>query len=638
MHLYRPLFAASLLVPAALFAAVAAHNRADVLRDGQSEIVRSTAVMHEHAQKVFETAELALARVDDHLRALASAGGVVGPETGAFLVRLKAPLEQAVSIWIADADGTFRAATHAWTAQAGSVAGREYFEAQRERDAGGYVSAPFLGRTTARPSFALSRRRPAPDGRFAGTVHVSLSPEYFARFYAEAAPDLPGASGALVRADGEVLVREPFREATRRLGPDNPLMREIADRPEGGFASGVSSVDGRERMFAYRKVAGYPLYVVSAAETAAVLRRWHENLALFGAAAGAASLALMLLSWLVVRGLRAERAALDELRREVARREAAEGRVRQAQRMEAVGQLTAGVAHDFNNLLTAVMGSLGMLRGRLPEGDQRAVRLLDTAVQGARRGASLVQSLLAFGRNQRLTPEAVDVPDLVRGMSELLRTSLGGGVRIETRFPAVLAPARVDAGQLEMALLNLAVNARDAMSGAPLGATPGEPRGSTPGGVLTVSAREERVRVERDGQPAPSASRDRFAWGRSAALPSRGRGSAASLASDGSLRDPSGDAAPRDGSLRDGDYVVLSVADTGAGMDEATLARCTEPFFTTKGIGEGSGLGLSMVHGLAAQSGGRLVLVSRRGEGTTAEIWLPRAEVDAVHAPLTARP
>lgn len=583
MHLHRLLFVASLLVPAALFAAVAAHNRADVLRDGQSEIVRSTAVMHEHAQKVFETAELALARVDDHLRALASAGGVVGPETGAFLVRLKAPLEQAVSIWVADADGAIRASTHAWTAPAGNIAGRDFFEAQRERDAGGYVGAPFLGRTTARPSFALSRRRPAPDGRFAGTVHLSLSPEYFARFYAEAAPDLPGAFGSLVRADGEVMVREPFREAIRRLGPDSPLMRRIAERPEGGFASGVSDVDGRERMFAYRKVAGYPLYVVSGAETAAVLRRWHENLALFGAAAGAASLALLLLSWLVVRGLRAERAALDELRREVTRRETAEGRVRQAQRMEAVGQLTAGVAHDFNNLLTAVLGSLGMLRGRLPEGDPRAVRLLDTAVQAARRGASLVQSLLAFGRNQRLTPEAVDVPGLVRGMSDLLRTSLGAGVRIETRFPAALAPARVDAGQLEVALLNLAVNARDAMPG---------------GGVLSVTARVERVRspeeervwIERDGEPAP------------------------------------------------GGYVVLSVADTGEGMDEATLARCMEPFFTTKGVGKGSGLGLSMVHGLAAQSGGRLVLVSRRGEGTTAEIWLPRAEVDAAPAPLAACP
>ena len=582
MHLHRLLLVASLLVPAALFAAVAVHNRADVLRDGRDQITRSAAVMHEHAQKVFETAELVLARVDDHLRGLMW-DRIVGPETSAFLVRLKTPLEQAVSIWVADADGTIRAATHSWSAPAGGIAGRDFFEAQRERDGGTYVGAPFLGRTTNRPSFAVSRGRPTPDERFEGTVHVSLSPEYFARFYAEAAPDLPGHFGSLVRADGEVLVREPLREVTRRLGPDSPLMRQIAARPEGGFAIGISDVDGRERMYAYRKVAGYPLYVVSGAETAAVLRRWHENLVLFGAAAGAASLALLLLSWLVMRGVWAERAALDELRRETARREAAEGRVRQAQRMEAVGQLTAGVAHDFNNLLTAVLGSLGLLRGRLPAGDERAARLLDTALQGARRGASLVQSLLAFGRNQRLTPEAVDVPGLVRGMSDLLRSSLGGGIRIETRFPAALAPARVDAGQLEVALLNLAVNARDAMSG--------EPSGSTPrGGTLTVTAREERVWIARDGEPPP------------------------------------------------GGYVVLSVADTGEGMDEATLARCTEPFFTTKGIGEGSGLGLSMVHGLAAQSGGRLVLASRRGEGTTAEVWLPRAEMDVAQASLATCP
>jgi PAS domain S-box-containing protein len=258
--------------------------------------------------------------------------------------------------------------------------------------------------------------------------------------------------------------------------------------------------------------------------------------------------------------------------RDVTREKEREEQLRQAQKMEAVGQLTGGIAHDFNNLLTAVLGSLELLRKRLPTGDERVSRLLDNAVQGAQRGASLTQRLLAFSRGQALNPKAVDVPEVVRGMSDLLRSSLGAGVRVETLFPLHLAPAHVDANQLELALLNLAVNARDAMLGT---------------GQLTIAAREERVEVGQAGELAP------------------------------------------------GDYVVLGVTDTGEGMDEATLARCVEPFFTTKGIGKGTGLGLSMVYGLAEQSGGRLVLRSRKGDGTTAELWLPRAEAEATP---TARP
>ncbi len=262
----------------------------------------------------------------------------------------------------------------------------------------------------------------------------------------------------------------------------------------------------------------------------------------------------------------------ERLRREMAEHRATEATLRQAQKMEAMGQLTGGIAHDFNNLLTAVLGSLELLRTRVPAGDARAMRLLDNALQAGQRGAALTQRLLAFGRRQALNPEPVDVPSLVRAMSDLLRSSAGTGVQIETRFPIVVAPAHVDANQLELALLNLVVNARDAMP---------------EGGRLTVAAREEEVG-------------------------SGGRGR-----------------------LSLGSYVVLSVTDTGEGMDEATLTQATEPFFTTKAIGKGTGLGLSMVYGLAVQSGGQLVLNSRQGEGTTVELWLPRAEAAAL-LPLAA--
>ncbi|WP_029352821.1 response regulator [Bosea sp. 117] len=253
---------------------------------------------------------------------------------------------------------------------------------------------------------------------------------------------------------------------------------------------------------------------------------------------------------------------------DVTARRRVEEALRQAQKLEAVGQLTGGIAHDFNNLLAVILGNLELARKRAPD-DPRLLRLIDNTIQGAQRGASLTQRMLAFARRQDLKPEPVDVPDLVLGMAELLRRSIGPTVRIETRFPLGLPRARVDANQLELALLNLAVNARDAMPN---------------GGTIVIGAREEEIQEASDSE----------------------------------------------GAMTVGKYLCLSVADTGAGMDEETLARATEPFFTTKGVGKGTGLGLAMVHGLAAQSGGRLVLKSRVGEGTVAEIYLPIAEGTAM--------
>ncbi len=265
--------------------------------------------------------------------------------------------------------------------------------------------------------------------------------------------------------------------------------------------------------------------------------------------------------------------ALQELNRDLERRvaertrerEAALARAHELQKMESIGQLTGGLAHDFNNLLMAVLGNLRLLRKRLPPGDARSARMLDGAVEGAERGAALTRRLLAFARRQELRPEAVDVTALVRGMLDLIARSVGPGVLVATDLPADLPPARVDANQLEMALLNLAVNARDAMP---------------PGGRLTIAARSE---------PSPPA------------------GVAAPPAAGGE------------------GYVRIAVRDTGVGMDAETLARASEPFFTTKGVGKGTGLGLSMVDGLAAQSGGAMRIESRPGEGTEVRLWLPVA-------------
>ena len=243
---------------------------------------------------------------------------------------------------------------------------------------------------------------------------------------------------------------------------------------------------------------------------------------------------------------------------------AAAAKLAQSQKLETIGQLTGGVAHDFNNLLTPVLGNLDLLQRQ--HADARSQRLIGNALQASERAKILVQRLLAFARRQSLEARAVDVGALIDGIADLVRGSIGPQIEVAIEVEPNLPAAQVDPNQLELALLNLSVNARDAMPD---------------GGVVTVRAAAGRV----DG------------------------GNALGLAA--------------------GDYVRVSVTDTGAGMDEATLARAVEPFFSTKGVGKGTGLGLSMVHGLAAQSGGALHIASAPGEGACAELWLPVADAPA---------
>jgi signal transduction histidine kinase/ActR/RegA family two-component response regulator len=562
VRLHRLLLVASLLVPALVFVAAAAWNRAEVLRENEETITRTAAILHEHARKVFDTVELAIGRVEDRTHGM-SWQEISAPETSAFLQRLKAPLEQAVSIWITDASGHVRAGSQSWDPNV-TIDEREWFQAQRGQDVGTFISAPFQGKATRAASFAVSRRRSTPDGHFDGIIHVALSPEYFSRFFQEAAPLGPHAA-ALIREDGVILARSPAPAPYSRLTPDNILMRSIAAQPDGGVMAGVSSTDQRERYYAYRHVGSYPIYVAFGIDADVVLQRWYRNLELYGAVALLSALTLFLVSWLALRRAEAEQEALVRLRHESEQRLTAEQRLLQAQKMESIGQLTGGIAHDFNNLLAVILGNLELLRKRIQD-DERAKRLLDGALQGAQRGAALTQRLLAFSRRQDLTPQAVDVAQLVSSMTDLLARALGPSIKIVTRFPSGLPPVKVDPNQLEMALLNLAVNARDAMPTS---------------GTITISAHSEEVMEGKEHGLSPGA------------------------------------------------YVCVSVSDTGMGMDAATLARAIEPFFTTKGVGKGTGLGLSMIHGLAVQSGGALKLKSEVGKGTTAEIWLPRGEAMA---------
>ncbi len=250
-------------------------------------------------------------------------------------------------------------------------------------------------------------------------------------------------------------------------------------------------------------------------------------------------------------------------------RETAWAQVQQMQKLESLGQLTGGIAHDFNNLLQVISGNLEILSRRLSD-DVDIKSRLARAAEAVDRGTTLTARLLAFARRQDLKLEAVDVPRLINGMTDMLRRSLGSAIEIAVKLEDGLPAIRTDANQLDLALLNIALNARDAMP---------------EGGCLQIAVRRENVKA-------------------------------------GSIR-----------SLKAGEYVCIALTDTGIGMDEATLRRASEPFFTTKELGKGTGLGLSMVYGLAAQSEGALCLASQVGVGTTVELYLPVVKRGAAEPP-----
>jgi signal transduction histidine kinase len=265
----------------------------------------------------------------------------------------------------------------------------------------------------------------------------------------------------------------------------------------------------------------------------------------------------------------------ERLEMESVQRRVAEDQLRQAHKMEAIGQLTGGIAHDFNNLLTAVVGHLEMAQSRVRD-DPRAAGLLQAALRAAERGVTLTRHLLAFGRRQHLDARPVDVRAVIGGAEKMLRQTIGPEIELFIVSQPKLHPAWVDPNQFELAILNLALNARDAMP---------------TGGKLRIDAKNQRGEM---GKLPPD--------------------------------------------LRLGDYVVVSVSDTGTGMNEETAARAFEPFFTTKEAGRGSGLGLSIVHGFAAQSGGSVQITSSPGNGTNVDLWLPRAKGDVTECSDVAQP
>jgi two-component system NtrC family sensor kinase len=562
------LLAATIVLPIAVFVTGAAISHRQQETEAQDRLRRNLSTVYEHGLKVLETVELTARYLDELLDDVTE--GEVRRNESDYHRRLKAltdTLPQFADIWIVDAAGNPEASGTVFPMPRMDLSDRDYFRVHKNGTAGGlHVGDVLTSRATnarGQPRFfTFSRGRVGKNGQFAGVIVISVSPDYFRDYYAKLPQPLVA---SLTRADGLVLARYPEpQQVVVRLPADSPLRRPFEEGRESGTLTAISSFDGKERNFAYRKLPRVDIYASAGIDTSDVTEAWIAGMSrhlIFGLPATIAMIALCLLA---LRRTRREATANRMLRAEIARREATEEALRQAQKMEAVGRLTGGIAHDFNNLLTAIIGNLDLALRRL-EGGDRIRTWLSNCRQAADRAATLVQRLLAFSRQHPLEVKAVDINRLVQGMSELLRRALGETVTIETVLAGGLWKAAIDPNQLENAILNLAVNARDAMP---------------EGGRLTIETANchlDEHYVEQTGAEVAA-----------------------------------------------GQFVMVAVSDSGAGMSPEVMNRAFEPFFTTKPTGVGTGLGLSQVYGFAKQSGGHIRIYSEVGEGTTVKLYFPR--------------
>jgi two-component system NtrC family sensor kinase len=559
----RWLVALSVVLPLAILAIAGWLSYQQHFADAKDRLDRDLGRIYEHALKVFETFDLSARYVDEML------DGVSSEELRAketlYNTKLKALIEtlpQLRDIWVVDGNGVPLVSGTAFPMPKVDLSDRPYFLVHKAQKRGPYVGEITEGRVGRFIFFPISHRRENTDGSFSGVTIISVKPEYFTNYYSA----LPKpAIASLLRDDGEIFARFPERPGTQKLPADSPILKAIAESPNSGFVQGVSAIDGTARSFSYRKLPNTNVYVTMGLDNSFIVETWLRDMAshlIFGIPA---TIALFSVSLIALR--RTERAELahTQLRQEVARRELTERALRQSQKMEAVGRLTGGIAHDFNNLLTAILGNVDLALRRIPDSDERVRRLLNSARQASERAATLVQRLLAYSRQHPLEVKSVEINKLVQGMSELLRRTIGEAITVETVLAGGLWKTAIDPNQLENALLNLAINARDAMP---------------TGGRLTIETANNYLDEDYVIEHA--------------------------------------------GDVAHGQYVLVAISDSGSGMSREVLDRAFEPFFTTKPTGVGTGLGLSMVYGFVKQSGGHIKIYSEENEGTAIKLYFPR--------------
>jgi signal transduction histidine kinase/CheY-like chemotaxis protein len=565
------LLAISLVLPFLLFGLAAWQNRGDVLREAETRVERTTRILHEHALKVFEMHQLMLNHINERLHSLDWANPADVADLHRFLAQLTQDAKQVATITITDAQGNVRANSRVYPADPTvNLRDLDYFQALKAHaQVLPFISHSVVGRQSGQIVFNIAQRTWSADPAvFDGVVTISVKRAYFEQFYHEIEQEFDHLV-ILTRDDGSVLASEP-RNDMESLPANGPFRRALENVSDAMVLT-PSIINGTKRIFGYEKIGLYPVVIGFGVTWEAALAPWWRNIVGYGFVAFLSSLALLGVSGIAMRhsvleekATRSWRDTAALLQSEMEQRQRVEEQLRQAQKMEAVGRLTGGVAHDFNNLLTIVIGSLDLLSRRMKDADPRHQALVRNAVDGATRAAALTARLLAFSRQHPLDPKPLDANALISGMSTLLERSLGETVSIKVALAGGLWTTFADPNQLENALLNLSVNALDAMPD---------------GGKLTVET------------------------------------------GNASLDDTY---ASRHEDLVAGQYVMISVSDSGTGMSAETVARAFDPFYTTKPIGKGTGLGLSQVYGFAKQSGGHAAIYSEIGHGTSIKLYLPR--------------
>jgi signal transduction histidine kinase len=484
-----------------------------------------------------------------------------------------AGLPQIDSLTILDAEGNIINDTRGWPVRGGTAADQSYFQVARNwTSAQPYLSEPVIDRYSGQRTIYLARRLTTPEGRFLGLVVGSIRLSYFERFYSslELADD---GCVAIWRHDGTMITHySPVLEGKKLLFG---LVRPTAPwyGVTGVFEAAPTADDptGVPRILATSETPNFPLQVLIGRSKPALLENWRREATAIGGAAGFAILATVLLLWTVLRRMRMlEEATIASREREqaVIARKDAEDTLRQAQKIDSIGHLTGGIAHDFGNMLGIISTNLTVIQKKLEKGNGDVEKQLGAAQDGVRRASSLTQRLLGFTQKQPVEIVSVDVNGLISGFSDLLERTLASNIRFRMLLEIDLMMAHGNISQLENAILNLAVNARDAMP---------------EGGVLTVQTKNKTL----------------------------------SYADCQALN------------IEPGAYATISVSDSGTGMSAEVQARAFEPFFTTKDSGKGTGLGLSQVAVFVKTCGGGLQVDSEPGAGTTVTLYLPQAKSDA---------
>ncbi len=569
----RAMLVASLVVPAAVLALFGWHSHKQAVHEAQDRAQRLAAVLEEHSLKVFETIGLVLHAADRRLAGASWDEISTSKPIWDDLKKLQESAEQIGAIFVVDRDGFNRFTTRAFPPPLIDFADRDYYFEQRQADRGLFVGQAYRGKISKDSIFNFSIRRSSPDGTFNGVVGISAYVEYFASYYRSLGLPEDDFAIALVRDDGNVLVRYPALGASSsRIPPDSPILRNIGG--EAGTFFARSPFTGQDRLYGYMKVRGYPVYAFYGINEKAITDEWLQTMGWAASLAGVVAACLFLTSWFALQRARQEALAMGrltqkthELGQEIERRERAEASLLQTQRLEAVGQLTGGIAHDFNNLLTVVSGNLDLADRKSDLGAIR--RHLKSIRYAADRAVNLTRQLLTFSRRHMLNPRTVDLNVVLERTRVLIEHSVPDSVALEITLAAEPCPVCIDVSEFEAAALNVVVNARDAM----------------PNGGRLALAIDDLVLPEDAIEVQPE--------------------------------------------LPPGRYVRLRIADDGVGMSPETLARVYEPFFTTKEVGKGTGLGLSQVYGFVQQSGGAVTIASALGSGTRVSLLLPRSS-DAV--------